>query len=68
MKETILQILQTPYFWIAMELILVAVLAFLIKKNSRRKKTIREDMEHRLRADKYRELDKMLDNPRRDGR
>ena len=68
MKETILQILQTPYFWIAMELILVAVLAFLIKKNSRRKKTIREDMEHRLRADKYRELDEMLDNPRRDGR
>ncbi len=51
-----------------MELILVAVLAFLIKKNSRRKKTIREDMEHRLRADKYRELDEMLDNPRRDGR
>lgn len=68
MKETILQILQIPYCWIAVELILIAVLAFLIKKNSRKKKAIREDMEHRLRADKYRELDEMLDNPRRGGR
>lgn len=68
MKEMILEIIKTYYFWIVVELVVIAILTFFIMKNSRRKKAIKEDMEHNLLASQYRELDEMIANKKRGNR
>ena len=66
MKETMTEILSSPILWIVLaELLAIAILVFFIMKNSRRKKTIKEDIAHNLRVSQYRELDEMLVNTKR---
>lgn len=66
MKGTMTEILTSPIFWIVLaELLAIAILTFFIMKNSRRKKTIKADIEHSMRVSQYRELDEMLENKKR---
>ena len=68
MKELFLEMIASHIFWIAVELLVIAILAFFIIKNTKRKKTIKEDLEHIYRDSQYRELDKMLVNKKRERR
>lgn len=65
MKEAIIGILTSYYTWIAIELIVVAVLVFFVVKYARKKKIIKQDIEKRNLAFQYKELDEKLANKKR---
>ena len=68
MKETVMSVLTSYYTWIAVELIVIAVLVFFVLKYSRRKKIRKQDIEKRELAFRYKELDEMLANKKRNRR
>lgn len=68
MKGIIIGILTSYYTWIAIEVILIAVLVFFVRKYSRRKKAAQRELAKQTQAVQYRELDEKLENKRRSGR
>ena len=68
MKDTLISIFTSYYTWIAIELIIIAVLVFFVLKYSRRKKIKTQDIEKRELAFQYKELDEMLTNKKRNRR
>ncbi len=65
MKGTIVSVLTSYYTWIAIELLIIAVLVFFVLKYSRRKKIRKQDIEKKELAFQYKELDNMLANKKR---
>lgn len=65
MKETVIDILTSEITWIAVELIIAAVLVFFVVRYSGKKKEILREREKSAAAVQYRELDEMLVNKRR---
>lgn len=68
MKEILLNIATSYYTWIAVELIVIAVLVFFVRKNKRRKKATKKALEEQITASQYQELDNMLVNRKRNVR
>ena len=68
MKEILLNIATSYYTWIAVELIVIAVLVFFVSKNKRRKKKTKKALEEQITASQYQELDNMLVNRKRNVR
>ena len=62
MKETILSIFSSFYTWIAIELIIIAVLVFFVVRYSRRKKAKISEISRQKETSRYSELDDMLVN------
>ena len=65
MKEILINIFTSYYTWIAIEVIVIAILVFFVIKNSRKKKATLRDIEKRNIAFQYKELDEMLANRKR---
>lgn len=68
MKEILLTIITSYYTWIVIELIVLAVLVFFVRKNSLRKKAIKAALEEQYTASQYMQLDNMLVNRKRNVR
>lgn len=68
MKSILIGILTSYYTWIAIELILIAVLVFFVRRYSRKKKAAQRELAKQTQAVQYRELDEKLENKRRSGR
>ena len=64
MKETLIGILTSYYFWIAIEAIIIAVLLYFVVKYSTRNKALRKELETESQKSQYKELDEMLANNR----
>ena len=68
MKEKVMMLLTNPITWIVAELIVIAILIFLVRKYSRRKNELEQALESSMQSQQYKDLDERIANRKRSER